>query len=359
MRLLKAIPQTIFIVINVLTVVAMIFCAYSVVLPPQQYTRLSESGMWFPLFLAMNMVFVLFWLIFKRRFVLIPLAGMLLCVSSIRTYAPLNFVQEPPAGAIKVLSYNIMNFGDLKGVLWNENGIVTYLQQCNADIVCLQEATHAGVELALEVLKDQYPYYRLCENEKNFLACLSKYPILSERKIDYTSSSNASYAYEVAIGNKTLLVINNHLESYRLTEADKDDYKSIIRNYNRPEENDSEEKLFSLFGKLASPDSLRGVQVDSVAAFVQQNEGRHIIVCGDFNASPISYAHYRLTRDLNDAYTRSGNGPGISYHCSGMYFRLDHILVSPNIKAYKAVVDCSVKTSDHYPIYCFVSLESE
>lgn len=359
MRLLKTIPKTIFIVINVLTVVAMIFCAYSVVLPPQQYTRLSESGMWFPLFLIMNVAFLLFWLIFKRRFVLISLAGMLLCAASIRTYAPLNFVQEPPAGAIKVLSYNIMTFGDKKDVPWNENEIVMYLQRCGADIVCLQEATNGETKKALEVLKEQYPYYSLGEDEKNFIACLSKYPILSERKIDYASSSNASYAYEVAVGDKTVLVVNNHLESYRLSQADKDDYKSIIQNYNHPEENDSEEKLFNLFGKLASPDSLRGMQVDSVAAFVQQNEGKYIVVCGDFNASPISYAHYRLTKDLDDAYTRSGNGPGISYHRSGMYFRLDHILVSPNIKAYKAVVDRSAKASDHYPIYCYISFDEE
>lgn len=359
MRLLKVIPKTIFIVINVLTVMTMLFCAYSVTLPPQQYPRLSESGMWFPVFLVMNMAFVLFWLIFKRKFVLISLVGILLCAGSIRTYVPLNVVQEPPVGAIKVLSYNIMNFGEKKVVPWDENEVVVYLRQCDADIVCLQEATTAETKKVLEVLEEQYPYYRLHENERNFLACLSKYPILSERKIDYASSSNASYAYEVAVGNKTLLVINNHLESYRLTQADKDDYKSIIRNYRHPDENDSEEKLFGLFGKLVSPDSLRGMQVDSVAAFIRQNEGKYIIACGDFNASPISYAHHKLTEYLDDAYTRSGNGPGISYHHSGMYFRLDHILVSPNIKAYKAVVDRSVKASDHYPIFCYISLDEE
>ena len=65
----------------------------------------------------------------------------------------------------------------------------------------------------------------------------------------------------------------------------------------------------------------------------------------------------RLAEELDDAYTRSGNGPGISYHLSGMYFRLDHIFVSPNIKAYGAKVDNTIQDSDHYPIYCFINLE--
>ncbi len=194
MKLLKTIPQTIVIVINIIIVVAMIFCACSVVLPPQHYARLSACGMLFPVFLLVNVPFVVFWLIFKKRCALISLVGMLVCASSIRTYIPVNLPQEPPAGAIKVLSYNIMNFGDEKGVPWEENKIVQYLQHSDADIVCLQEATNAGTKQALAVLGELYPYSRLREDEQNFLVCLSKYPILSERKIDYVSASNASYA---------------------------------------------------------------------------------------------------------------------------------------------------------------------
>ena len=79
-----------------------------------------------------------------------------------------------------------------------------------------------------------------------------------------------------------------------------------------------------------------------------------MIVCGDFNTSPISYTHRRLTEYLNDAYTRTGNGVGNSYNRSGMYFRIDNILVSPDITPYGAIVDKSIKTSDHYPIFCFI-----
>ena len=77
-------------------------------------------------------------------------------------------------------------------------------------------------------------------------------------------------------------------------------------------------------------------------------------VCGDFNDSPISYTCHRLKGQLDDAYISSGNGPGISYNRHGMYYRIDHILHSSTFKAYDCTVDCSIKMSDHYPIFCFL-----
>ena len=73
-------------------------------------------------------------------------------------------------------------------------------------------------------------------------------------------------------------------------------------------------------------------------------------MCGDFNDSTLSYVHYRMTRNLNDAYVESGNGPGISYHRSGMFFRLDNILCSHHWRSFGAVVKKCYKMSDHYPV---------
>ena len=66
MKLLKKIPLFIFIAINLLFVVAMIFCAYTSMLPPQDYPKFSYFGLMFPVFLAVNILFVLFWLVTKH-----------------------------------------------------------------------------------------------------------------------------------------------------------------------------------------------------------------------------------------------------------------------------------------------------
>ena len=356
MKLLKTIPMLLFIAINLFTIMAMIFCVYTSTLPPQEHPQVSYFGLMFPVFAAVNAFFILFWLIFKWKFTLLPVIGLLTCAESIRAYIPFNITSGPPAGSIKVLSYNVMSFGENKGATWEENAILNYIRKSQADIVCLQEATHGEVEKALATLSNEYPYVSIEKNPNSHLACLSKFPIDSVQQIYYPSDNNFSYAYRLLLGDDTLLLINNHLESYRLSPEDKEDYKSIIKNYKHPEQNQSETKYLSLVEKISMHDSLRGEQADSVATFLARNKGKSIILCGDLNSSPISYTHHRLTEYLNDAYTRSGNGPGTSYNRSGMYFRLDHMMVSPEITAYGAKVDKSIKESDHYPIFCFVKL---
>ena len=357
MKLLKTIPLAIFVALNLLVVLGMIACAYTSWLPPQEHPHLAYYGLMFPVFMVADSIFVFFWLIFKWKVTLLPLAGLLICASSVRAYYPLNIPSDPPEGSIKILSYNVMAFGDEKGLSWNENPILLYLLHSGADIICLQEARKSIVDSALDSVSLFYPYHHYQLESDNYIACFSKFPIDSVSEIEYPSSSNHTFVYEILMGKDTLLVLNNHMESYKLSLQEKADYKSIIKNYQHPEENNSEEKYQGLTEKLARHDSIRGIQADSVASFLARNQHRNIIACGDLNSTPISYVHHRLTEYLDDAYTRSGNGAGTSYNRYGMYFRIDHILVSPNITAYGAKVDKSIVQSDHYPISCFVKLK--
>lgn len=357
MNRLKRIILTISVVVNLLLIAAMLICAYTAYLPPQKYTNLSYLGLMFPVFLIANICTILVWLIFKWKFSAIPLIGLLLCAGSIRTYIPLNFLSAPPEGSYKILSYNVMSFGKLGRTDWENNPILQYMLESNADIICLQEAQKVFVDTALPKIREIYPYYFVKLIPDNYIACFSKYPIVSVTKIDYPSVNNSSFVYEVLMGKDTLLLINNHLESYKLGDEDKRDYKSIITNYKNPKENHSKSKYIHLTDKLTYSDSIRGIQADSVAAYIARHKGRHIISCGDFNSSPISYAHHKMTENLYDAFVKNGCGLGISYNRSGMYFRIDHILASPNVKTYGTKIDDSIYDSDHYPIVSFFTLE--
>ena len=64
-----------------------------------------------------------------------------------------------------------------------------------------------------------------------------------------------------------------------------------------------------------------------------------------------------MTENMYDAFVRNGCGLGISYNRSGMYFRIDHIFASPNVKTYGTKVDDSIIASDHYPIVSFFTLD--
>ena len=67
MNFLKAIPVVIFMGLNLLVIVAMNICAYTSVLPPQEYPHVAYWGLLFPVFLIANVLFILFWLIFKWK----------------------------------------------------------------------------------------------------------------------------------------------------------------------------------------------------------------------------------------------------------------------------------------------------
>ena len=135
MKLLKTIPLLFFIAINLLVVVAMNFCAYTSCLPPQDHPSTSYYGLMFPLFLILNSLFIPFWLIFKWKITLLPLLGTLLCAGSARAYFPLNLPKEPPQGSLKVLSYNVMAFGKGNIAEWEQNPILNYILESDADIL--------------------------------------------------------------------------------------------------------------------------------------------------------------------------------------------------------------------------------
>ena len=107
--------------------------------------------------------------------------------------------------------------------------------------------------------------------------------------------------------------------------------------------------------KLGEKAAKRAPQADAVAKAVAESRHSSIIVMGDFNDPPVSYPHYVISKHLEDTFAESGCGLGISYHLNHFYFRLDNIMVSPNLQSYKCQVDNQIDTSDHYPIYCFVA----
>lgn len=348
--------------VNALFTGLLLFTAYSPHIQPVVHPVQSCLGLTFPIFLVINGCFLIFWLVIQRyKSALLPLIGFLLCYSQIRTYLPINFrTDQLPEKSFKLLSYNIMGFdGDVKED--GKNPILTYLKESDADILCLQE--YATVESSRHLSQKDvdrelkaYPYHRIHtvgkeQGHTNKIACYSKYPILSARVLDYPSEYNGSVIYELKIGEDTMTLINNHLESNKLTKADKVVYEDMLKS---PEKAKVKSGARLLVGKLAEASAIRAPQADTIASEIASSPHPYIIVCGDFNDTPISYAHRTIAQGLNDAFTQSGRGLGISYNQNKFYFRIDNILISKNLRSYNCTVDRSIKDSDHYPIWCYV-----
>lgn len=348
--------------INAFFVGILLLTAYSPHIQPAVHPIESCMGLTFPVFLVINLCFLIFWLIVHYKFALLSVLGFAFCYPQIRTYIPMNLhTKNIPEGSIKILSYNIMSFGNME----KENGknaVLEYIRKSNADIICLQEhnvsATakiHLNAKEVQEGMKT-YPYRNIqrvgTKSSNNQIAVYSKFPILSARKLEYESNYNGSIIYELKVNGDTITLINNHLESNKLTKEDKVVYEEMLKDPNAHKVKNGTRHLVR---KLAEASAIRAGQADAIASEIAASRHPYIIVCGDFNDTAISYTHRVISKNLNDAFTESGRGLGISYNQNKFYFRIDNILISKNLKAYNCTVDHSIKDSDHYPIWCYVT----
>lgn len=271
-----------------------------------------------------------------------------------------------PESAFKVMTYNVRGFDWLTGQEARENPILEYIANSEADIICLQEFAVADKKdekdlISLDEFDDimaDYPYrsvIRLGDNSCIYgLACYSKFPILRVARIPIESKFNGSAMYEINVKGKHLTIVNNHLESNHITEEDKDLYKKLVVESNHQVLGEVAENIK---GKLNFAFKTREEQVDIIYSCIEQQleNTNRMIVCGDFNDTPISYASGRFKKHFTDSYLETGRGVGITYHENMFWFRIDYILHTGNIDSYMTTVD-QVIYSDHYPVYTFIRL---
>ena len=356
--------------INVIVVALMIITGYSGYVSPVDHATIAASGLVFPLVLAADVVFIFIWLVLHWRYVLIPVLGIIVCYAPVRTYIPVNVVSEPPEGAIKVLTFNVHLFEGWRYHSRRDNPTVNYLLETDADIICLQEAGLSevrNVKVDKLMAKGGYPYMARTMNQSNGIALYSKWPILSTERIPYPSAGNVSDASRVLINGDTVLVVNNHLETYGLSTEDKVEFGEMVSGKDllnsTADETDKgqgdakkkkkgKKRSTTFLAMVERANRKRAPQADAVAAYIRGSGAKSVIVCGDFNDHPLSYAHHTIGKGLTDCFVAGGNGPGYTYDHNRMYVRIDHIFCSKDWRCYSCYVDHNVKVSDHYPVIC-------
>ena len=344
---------------NVATVIVMLLVGYSDRLDPTEHPMLSIVGMAFPFFLLMNMAFLLFWLIFKWTRAWVPFVGFIFAYVPISIYMPLHTSQEVPEGAIKLVSYNVCAYG---GNYKYENGfevVRDYLQEQQADIVCVQEDADSWRRYVLQEYAKILPYNDtlvISNNQLTFnaLGIHTRFPIVKRERIAYSSLSNGSAAWWLKVGEDTLIVVNNHFESCHLSTEDRAQYRHSIKEEMPRDSLRTESTL--LLVKLAEANAKRADQIRAVRDYVEEHANYPIIVCGDFNDNPISYSRHAMGEVLTDCFATTGRGIGLSYNQKAFSFRIDHIFCSKDIQPYNCQIDVKMDASDHYPVICWLKI---
>lgn len=342
--------------LNVLVIVGLLVTGYSGLADPREFPLIAASGLSFPLFLAADLLFLVIWVFIRFRMIALPIIGLALAGWPIGKYLPLSSGEEAPEDALKVMSFNVWTFGLMsENPQEAEKQIMDYILNSQADIVCLQEA--GLIEERKEKLSAVYPYIgEEFDGKEAYSFILSKYPVTRSCRIPYeVKGANISAAFWVKIGQKEVLVVNNHFESTGLSPEQRSEIKDIMHGVN--DDGAIHREAHGILECIEEASAIRAPQADAVRAFLAKHRDETIVLCGDFNDSPLSYANCRLSSLLKDCYVSTGNGPGFTYHQNGIRVRIDNIMCSRDVIPYGCRVDSDFGFSDHYPVLCSLKIK--
>lgn len=363
----KTVLKGIMLIFNVVAVSLMGFTWIGSIISPEKILFPAYFSLFYPYVILLNIGFVLFWLIARKWLFLLSLSVLLLSSVLVSETFPVHFGKTPDLTdrkPINILTYNTMMSGKLvKNTKKNPNKVLQYIVNSDADIVCLQEfmvskkniyQTHADM---LRTFR-KYPYKHICymrEVKSKFygIATFSKFPIINRKQIHYSSFVNGSIYSDLVIQGETIRLVNNHLESNRITENDK---AMPFQLKNKFDADNLTGITLHFTQKLGLAYKLRASQADVVADTIRHSPYK-VLVCGDFNDVPTSYAYTKVKGNLCDAFQQMGTGLGWTYHEGYYKFRIDYVLYdSTAFEPVKYKAD-KVNYSDHYPVLCQIRLK--
>jgi endonuclease/exonuclease/phosphatase family metal-dependent hydrolase len=366
---LKSLITKIILLANGIVAFLLVLTYLSVYVNPSASWVFAFIGMAYPFILLFNILFLILWIFLRKWYFLLSL----LCIAAgwntltrFFQFQPKVTKQTHAETSIRLVTYNVRLFNYYQ---WHKDTatwrkIVDYIHAENPDIVCFQEfITLPGTGHDLkDLIRKLTPlrYYHVFYTDRvpgkiNFgMATFSKYPIIHKEKIVFRNSLNGSICSDIAVGHDTIRVYNCHLQSLRLRKEYNDLLDSLIFHY-------SEKQL----------EALKDVSVHLRQAFVQRAGQVNIlsrnirispfpvIVCGDFNDTPVSYTYHKMRDGLQDAFMEAGSGLGNTFQGNLPFVRIDYVFYSPVFHA-RFYQTKKIDWSDHFPLTVgFIMQEKE
>jgi len=270
-----------------------------------------------------------------------------------------NYFSATPSGEghLKIMTYNVHVFG-----LYNwrqkditKNEMFRYIETEDPDIACFQEYFYDSggffptTDSLLKILKAKY-YYQVfsahsAKTQKFGIATFSKYPIIAKGSIRFEKTHNLCIYTDILYEKDTLRVYNCHLQSLYFND----------KNYRELENFDSSDipkgnvgQYRNIVGKILLAAQRRSSQVKILRQHIDSCQ-YSIIVCGDFNDNPFSYAYRIVSKGFKDSFSGAGSGFGYTWEQKGVKQRIDYVLYSKDLVCSEHKIT-RVPYSDHYPL---------
>ncbi|MDR0364507.1 MAG: endonuclease/exonuclease/phosphatase family protein [Bacteroidales bacterium] len=349
-------------IIQLLALFLLLMAFLAPFIPPDRLVFPAFAGLVFPWIYFINAFFVIVLLILKPKFAILGILFLALQFYDIAQHVRLAGKHEETAEGVKILSYNCQglrgNNQTVKGKALSDT-IASFISRESPDIICLQEfrgVKEDETEQFITRFRESvgaanFHYQRyFSDHSQNAALCLltlSKYPIVARNAIQLGKRRIGMYT-DIVIQNDTIRIFNLHLQSTRIVKSDIDFVMGTLELQNRGE-------YKKLYDKLAESYRLRSQQARLVALEIK-NTPYPVVVCGDFNDTPTSFAYHRIKEDLKDAFIVSGKGMGNTYNSDlTPPIRIDYVLFSQSFKSSQFEI-YHIPYSDHFPVSATISI---
>ena len=352
--MLKLIDKIIFL-ISIITMAGLTGAYASSYVNPNHFVYFSLLGLAYPYLLISNLILLLYWTVRWKKMVWAVLLVILSGIPAFMTYyGTANTEEKTQNHDFSIISYNVRYFDYYNWSNQKDTGskLINYLKTFKGNIICLQEfalkENTANEQLLARELKS-CPHRYIYKD----MAIFSGFPIIHQGNLPFEEPSSASCLYcDIITPDDTIRLYNIHLESYKLGQKERQFMKEISQGIKTNDLPGSAKKLTT---RLTTANKNRAQQADRIKQHILQSP-YPVILCGDFNDTPLSYTYKKIKTDLKDAFIEKGRGLGNTYIGEFPSFRIDYILHTPDLKTVSYNRE-TIELSDHYPIQAKLTLK--
>ena len=317
---------------------------------PSIFAWFGIIGLGFPVWVIINLFFVVFWLVSLKKQIFLSVFCLLIGfnhIQSVVKFKSRNKAFSPEESRLRVMSYNIQYFQLFEG---NSVAIAKGIRETvlgeDPDILCIQEYFKYK---NMPKLNFRYKHIVYTKGDHG-LAIYSKQKIINSGKEDFPDENNAYNKIiwaDILLSNKdTIRIINTHLRSIGLDQSKLKELRSADLSQ---EELEKQKKL--VIKPLLSAYKVRGHQARILGNFISESP-YSVVFCGDLNDPPGSYSYRKVKSQLDDCFVESGKGFATTvptFHKYKAPLRIDHVMCSPYFTPYNYEV-LKKEYSDHFPV---------
>ena len=370
--LFRRLTKNFFIISNIILAILFLLGCYGSVFNPQYWWPIGFLILGAFYLLVLLCLFAIFWFFVKPKRSLISIVAIALAYNPVTNIIPLqfpsSFIKEKKAGVLRVMSWNVEHFDILEYKTRPEikQQMLDLIKEYQPDVAVFQEMVgNDSIATAINYIpammqKMQMQHYnygfnpKLSFDPKHYFGIItfSKYPIINKQTISfYPNDYNSIFQYtDIVKDADTFRVFNIHLQSLKFS-------NSNLKFINNPELNSEQDVKESknLIYKLKIGFIKRKTQSERIKE--EMNKSPYpVIICGDFNDVPNSYAYNTIGKGLQNAFAAKGSGLGRTFYGISPTLRIDNIFVSDKFEV-QQYLRIKKQLSDHFPIITDVQFE--